>query len=437
MRPLAADLVLPSGEFHGLCAGVCDQCRVRRGSGRVEAFGVFLHHAVRVEDRHDRADGFAHEIDPRDRKPSVGLRVIERQDLRLEHMEEAVDIHLVLVSRLRRDRALGDFRADGPAILARVRLAPPAVEDAEVQAAARWQFHAARAARFERAARIVQPEVHALIEAAADVVIVVLDEDDAPLEFRHPAEAIHVLDEPLPRLVLRVRLSGEDKLHRPISVVQQPLQALDVAEEQSRALVGRKAPREADREHLGIQHGRDRTQPLGRLTETDPLVARACADEINRASLLDLVRVPDLLVGNILHLAPEIPIREMLLPVRHVAVVEPHKVRRHPRLRVDAVRHARDRHLVLRHSVPHMLPQPLRHMPVKLGDAVRVAARAQCEDRHAERLRGIHARLAEAREGLEVNFHRRGIVAEIFPHQIERERIVPRGHGRVRGEDIA
>ena len=87
---------------------------------------------MRVENGHDGADGFTHEVDPRERQASVGLGVVEWQDLCFEHVKEARDIHFVLKFRIGLIRALGNFRTDGPAVFSSVCLAPPAIENAQI-----------------------------------------------------------------------------------------------------------------------------------------------------------------------------------------------------------------------------------------------------------------------------------------------------------------
>ena len=69
-------------------------------------------------------------------------------------------------------------------LLAVVRLGPPAVEDREVQPAVEHHLLAAGARRLERPARVVEPDVDALDQVAADVDVVVLDEDDLAGELR-------------------------------------------------------------------------------------------------------------------------------------------------------------------------------------------------------------------------------------------------------------
>ena len=149
--------------------------------------------------------------------------------------------------------AVGDLRADGPAVLAVVALAPPAVQDAQVQPAAGREFHAARAAGLQRAERVVEPEIDPLIETAADVGVVILDEHDAVGEVGVACVLVNFLNDPLAALVLRVRLARENELHGPLGVVEQLEQPLRLAEKQAAALVRGEAAREADGQDFRVE----------------------------------------------------------------------------------------------------------------------------------------------------------------------------------------
>jgi hypothetical protein len=60
-----------------------------------------------------------------------------------------------------------------------------------------------------------------------------------------------------------VRLAGNDDLDRPLGRRQDVRQASDVAEQERRALVGRHAPREADRQRVEIEHAADGAEHAG------------------------------------------------------------------------------------------------------------------------------------------------------------------------------
>ena len=268
-------------------------------------------------------------------------------------------------------------------------------------------------------------------------MIVVFDENDAPLELRHPRVFIDLLNEALARFVLRMRLACEDKLHRAFDVVQKPCEPFAVCEKERRALVGRKPSREANREHFRIEHMRESADFFRAFTEALTLCAHAVADKRNRAVLLPLMGIPNHFIRDVLHFAPEVAIRQLLLPSGEIFVVERDEIRRGPRFGVNAVRHARDGHFRHGHSGPHILPQTLRNTTVQRAYTICVAARAQGENRHRKWLMRIFPRLAETRESLEINTHLLRVIAEVFLHQLEREGVISRRHRRVRGEDVA
>ena len=134
--------------------------------------GVFLHHSLRVEDRRDAANRFAHQLQPGERQFAVRFRVIKRNDLVLEQLVKTGRVDFVLEFGC----AVVDLRANGPAVVAVVAFAPPAIEHAQINPAIRCAFHSARAARFQRTQRMVQPKIDSLHEPARDVAVVVLDE---------------------------------------------------------------------------------------------------------------------------------------------------------------------------------------------------------------------------------------------------------------------
>ncbi len=102
--------------------------------------------------------------------------------------------------------------ADGEAVSAVEGLAPPTVEDREVQRPVEHRLLAARAGGLQRSPRVVQPDVDALDHVPADVDVVVLDEGDAVGEAMIEAQVGDPLDQPLARLVGRMGLAGVDDL---------------------------------------------------------------------------------------------------------------------------------------------------------------------------------------------------------------------------------
>ena len=66
----------------------------------------------------------------------------------------------------------------------------------------------------ERFARVVQPDVAALHQEVRDVQIVVVDERDAAAEHRIERAPVDLLQMMFADVVGRMRLAGEDDLHR-------------------------------------------------------------------------------------------------------------------------------------------------------------------------------------------------------------------------------
>ncbi len=76
-----------------------------------------------------------------------------------------------------------------------------------------------------------------------------------------------------------MRLAGEDQLHRPALIRQQLPRALEVFEDQARALVGREPSREPDRERVRVEQ-RPRADDVRRLLPLpSPSPARLLSNE--------------------------------------------------------------------------------------------------------------------------------------------------------------
>ena len=73
---------------------------------------------------------------------------------------------------------MGLAPADGKAVAAVKGLGPPAIQNRAVQPTVEHHFLAARTRRLKWPAGVVQPDVDALNQVAADIDVVVFDEDD-------------------------------------------------------------------------------------------------------------------------------------------------------------------------------------------------------------------------------------------------------------------
>src|SRR5258706_10455877 len=103
--------------------------------------------------------------------------------------------------------------ADGKAIGAIVTFAPPAIEDAEIEAAMAAGFHAAGARGLQRAARRIEPDIATRNHLPRHVHVVILDKNQVPLQIAVFSQVNDVLDVTLAIVVARVRLASENKLH--------------------------------------------------------------------------------------------------------------------------------------------------------------------------------------------------------------------------------
>ena len=99
--------------------------------------------------------------------------------------------------------------ADGEAVGAVVAFAPPAVEDAQIEAAVDAGLHAAGAGGLERPAGGVEPHVAAGDHLAGDVHVIVLEKHQVPLQVAVFAQVNDVLDVALAVIVARVGLAGK------------------------------------------------------------------------------------------------------------------------------------------------------------------------------------------------------------------------------------
>src|SRR5438552_18461514 len=94
--------------------------------------------------------------------------------------------------------------ADGEAIGAIVTFAPPAIEDAEIEAAMAAGFHPAGARGLERTARRIEPDITTGNHLPRHVHVVILDENQVPLQIAVFAQVNNMLDVTLAIVVARV-----------------------------------------------------------------------------------------------------------------------------------------------------------------------------------------------------------------------------------------
>ena len=89
-----------------------------------------------------------------------------------------------------------------------------------------------------------------------------------------------------------MRLARQDHLHRALRVREQRGEAPLVVEEQVRALVGRKAPREANGHRVQVELALNLAQDVGRLAVAGELARQPPLGEADQLALLLLMRPP-------------------------------------------------------------------------------------------------------------------------------------------------
>src|SRR5438270_13605109 len=118
-------------------------------------------------------------------------------------------------------------------------------------------------------------------------------------------------------------------------------------------------------------------------------------DEIYQAALELLMCLPKLSVVNINDSPPKFRLGQVFLPVAEMLLVKVRKLRSHPGLSVNTVGDAGDRYFVDRNARPHIFPKRSSDFTVQITDAIRVSAKAQRQDGHAERIVRIESCMAE------------------------------------------
>ncbi len=181
-------------------------------------------------------------------------------------------------------------------------------------------------------ARIVQPDVHALHEIAADVDVVIFDEDEAVAELAVAHQLRDLLQDSLAGFVERVGLAGEDELHRTLRVVHHRSELFDIGENQIRALVGGESPRESDRQRVGTEHVRELLAHFLRFAAALGRLDSASAHKFKQLRFQPEVGLPELAVVYVLNPFPQFRFSAALVPAGpEVAIVEAEHLRREPR----------------------------------------------------------------------------------------------------------
>ena len=276
-------------------------------------------------------------------------------------------------------------RRNVPTVLAIAPFVPPAVANAAIERAVERGLHAAGSAGLVRPERVVQPNIAAVVHDTRDGDVVVGQEHEAMTYVEFASEELYRADHFLTRLIGRVRLPGEDELHRLLWMQQETSQPLRLREQESGSLICGEPPREANREHLRVEDVV--TQPRAHVGHQTGPACFACGPH-------DIVRYamdprPRFVVGAI----PD---------AMHFVTQQLVDFGRDPTVRMHAVGDVPDGDLVDRHVWPHAVEHRATDRTVQRGDTVGTGCEPQTHHRHVEPLLiGLIVALADRHELLE------------------------------------
>src|ERR1700677_4717974 len=194
--------------------------------GDVTLQGIVHNHAVGVEPPAESANGALHALNPAARQTIHIALVVEGNHFLSQDPVEILAVPCVVNVHV----GVGTTHPDGKSVQAVISFRPPAIQHGEIEPAVQNHFLSAGARSFERTTRIVQPYVNALDEMAADVDVVVFYENKLIGEFRVAHQICHTLQDALAGVVERMRLTGKNKLHGALRVVNHGGEQLDIAE---------------------------------------------------------------------------------------------------------------------------------------------------------------------------------------------------------------
>src|SRR6266568_6021880 len=310
--------------------------------------GVLLHHALRIKERAVNGDGVLHDF-----QKSTALIVVQRKNHSFQLGIECFGLLLAVSWNVAASRTPG--LPDRPARDSfNVAFHPPAVQNAQARHAVQRRFHPACARRLERKLRRVQPKVHAGSNFSAHFEVVIIQEynrDRLPQRFFCVKDAANDV---LPSSVIRMRFACINNLEGARVLGNLP-QAVEVGEDEIRALISGGTPRKTNGENFGIE-----------------LETCLRANHFKQFVFRDQVRRPHFFRWEAERAAKAVIIRA---PGRNVAVEELLKRWTSPRARVNTVGYRLDRHF-RKHQA--------RSFAVLLGDAVDIGAETQRELRHVE-----------------------------------------------------
>ena len=397
---------------------------------------ILPHHPVGAEPRDQGLHGL-----PDRQKPVVGhpfeiALEIQRHDLFFQKGVQEPGV--VIIALFPAQIFTGDGGPDGPAVLAVVPFAPPAVGDAEVDPRVDGHLLAAGSTGLVGTAGSVEPHVAALNHEPRHRKVVILYEEYLSEE----AGVEHVADHFLQHVdALRVGgmgLAGEDEDHRALRIAHDAGQTIQIRKKQRRPLVRRKPPGKTDDQRRRRKTGRHFLLLFVGNGELLEKFRQRSPEIIQKLLLLELPHRPEALVRDFVYLAPDGRIRALLLPAgaKHVIQQRPHgrpRIRRH----MDAVGDVPDGDLRLGHALPAFLPHMAGNVSVQGAHAVGPERIIQSQHRHFENIALAPFKPPHPHEFRPRQADALGIRQEVRLHPFQPETLVPGVHGRMRRKQAA
>ena len=222
-------------------------------------------------------------------------------------------------------------------------------------------------------------------------------------------------DQPLTASISRVRLAGKDKDHRVLRIIDDLGEPLEVGKEEVRSLVGGEAATKADEQRLRGERLEEAHQHGGILIEVSHVCLVATAEVLDEATLELQSPLPDVLVGSLPDLVPEV--ETVLLGEDIIAHTLLHQIRPgggHPSGQVHAIGHIPDMELLREVSLPDGSKHLARHLTVELTYTIRLLAGIECQDAHGEFLMRAGSLTTKIDQILEGDMELVGVVPDIL-----------------------
>ncbi len=250
-----------------------------------------------------------------------------------------------------------------------------------------------------------------------------------------------VLDHPLAFVVRRVRLAGQDQLHRAQRIREQAAQPLGIVEQQVGALVGGEAAGKAEGQNVRVEHllgGGNGDRPMAAHRE---LPAQPAARVGNQSLAAAATHRPQLVIGQRRDLIVEGGCGAAPALLAAGRRPQPVGIARVPARDVDAIGDMADRHLALWPAAKQRLEDVPADPAVLAADADAQPGATHRQIGHVERLSRVVRIGTAERQNLrqrDANLAQKAVeIARVGVDQRRREAIEPGFHRGMRREDVA